>query len=114
MENSALREDFNSTGIGEMPIDLTKEQGLRSVALMLAIRYHTETIIKDADYLQKMIDREEKMKFSNAPDAESWHLKPSTVSAVMHIAREFEAFLLGKPSVITDVKLDGQNIQIGK
>jgi hypothetical protein len=96
--------EFNDLAdVRDMQLDLTKEEKLRSAALIMAIRYHVETIIKDADYLQAMIAREKEMQFSNDPDKELWHLRPSTVTSVVHIAAEFERFLKGEPSSIASV-----------
>jgi hypothetical protein len=64
------------------PLDLTHEEKLRTTALMMAIRYHVDTIIKDANMYQTMV-------------AQGKHLTPSTVGLVIHIAREFEGFLRG-------------------
>ncbi len=97
--------------LADMPLDLTPEQKLRAGALLMAIRYHIDTIIKDPEYLKVMIEREEKMKFSNDPDKDLWHLKPTTVKKVIHIANEFEAFLKGERSAIQSVSIDGQEIE---
>jgi hypothetical protein len=82
--------------VGDMKLDLTKEEKLRTAALMLGIRYHVDTIIKDPRYLELMIQREKEAKYSpgdGSPD--DWHLRPSTVIAVIHCAQEFEQYLLG-------------------
>lgn len=83
--------------IGNMELDLTKEEKLRTAALIMAIHYHVETIVKDAAMYQAMVNRQE-------------HLKPSTVERVVRIAEEFERFLLGKPSVVEPIGFqdDGQ------
>ena len=81
--------------IADMSLDLTKDEKLRSASLILAIRYHVDTIIKDPRYLEIMIAREKEAKFSNDPEAEQWHLRPTTVEAVVHIAMAFEHFLKG-------------------
>ena len=90
-------EDFQQLAdIRNMELNMTDGQKLRAAALVMAIRYHTETIIKDPAYLQLMMQKEKEAKFSNDPDAQLWHLKPTTVDAVIHIAQSFEAFLLGQ------------------
>lgn len=117
MENNAFKDDISSIpGIGDMEVTLTPDESKRSMALMLAIRYHTETIIKDSEYLKTMIAYEEKMKFSNDPEKELWHLKPTTVSAVIHIGNEFYNFITGKPAIIDgkqlkEVELGGRSVQ---
>lgn len=92
--------------VADMKIDLNKEEKLRSMSLMLGIRYYTDTIIKDAAYLQLMMQREKEAKFSNDPeDAVLWHLKPASVNGVIRCAQEFEQYLLGnRPGVVLQIK----------
>lgn len=109
--SESMAEDFDQVlDVRDMKLDLTKDEKLRTAALMMAIRYHTETIIKDAAYLQLMMQREKEAKFSNDPDMEMIHLRPSTVTAVVHIAREFENFLLGKPSSVASIEVNGERL----
>ncbi len=67
--------------IGDMPLDLTKEEKLRVTALMLVIRYHVETIIKEGTLYQAM-----------RMDPEV-HLRPTTTMMVIDIAGNFEEYL---------------------
>lgn len=103
--------------VSGMNLEMTKDQKLRAAALILGIRYHVDTIIKDAEYLKVMIEKEREAKFSNDPDAQMWHLRPTTVNRVIHIANEFEQFLLGNRSqiaAITDETIrsdDGERAQ---
>lgn len=92
--------------IADAHLDLTKDQKLRMAALMLAIRYHVDTIIKDARYLELMLQKEKEAKFSNDPDAAIWHLNPSTTERVVQIAQSFESFLRG-PSIDEERKPRG-------
>ena len=71
-------------GVGDMELDLTKDERLRAAALIMAIRYHVETIVKDAAMYQAMM-------------ASDKHLEPTTVDRVVLIAEQFERFLLGGP-----------------
>jgi len=110
--SQSMADDFDQIlDVRDMKLDLTKDEKLRTAALMMAIRYHTETIIKDAAYLQLMMQREKEAKFSNDPDIEMIHLRPSTVTAVVHIAREFELFLTGQPSQIASIQVGGERLQ---
>lgn len=86
-----------------MHLALDKSESIRYMALMLGIRYHVETIIKDPRYLELMMQREKEMKFSNDPDKDDWHLRPSTCASVIFCASMFEAYLSGKPSPIKEV-----------
>lgn len=110
MEGS-LKEDLAAIpGIGDMQLALDKDESKRAMALLLAIRYHTETIIKDPEYLKTMIQYEEKMKFSNDPDKEMWHLKPTTVAAVIHIGNEFYSFITGGKGFVDGKEIAGIEI----
>ena len=71
------------------------------------------TIIKDPRYLELMIQKEKEAKFSNDPEQEHWHLRPSTARGVVGIALEFEAYLRGYHSLIASVKLGGEEIGPG-
>lgn len=66
-------------------LDLTKDEKLRTTALMLAIKQYTDFICKDADMYKEIMMRNGSMK-------------PATVSGVVSMAIEFEAFLLGRYS----------------
>ena|SRR5579859_4197399 len=97
--------------VSEMKLDLTKDEKLRSASLLLAIRYHVDTIIKDAKYLELMMQREKEAKFSNDPEEQlRWHLQPTTVGAVLRIAQEFEQFLLGNRSAIASMEVNGEPV----
>lgn len=104
------------TDVADMRLDLDPAQKLRTVALMMGIRYYTDTIIKDAAYLELMLRREKEMKFSNEPDAvkDLWHLRPANVGAVIYCAQEFEAFLLGHRSRIGGIKVGDEEIGPGQ
>src|SRR3990167_1422772 len=91
--------------VSNMKLDLDREQKLRTVALMMGIRYYTDTIIKDPEYLKTMIAHEENMKFSNDPEKEIWHLRPANVNSVIHCAAEFEQFLMGNRSRFTRIQI---------
>jgi hypothetical protein len=99
------------TDISEMKLDLTQDEKIRTVSLMMGIRYHVDTIIKDPRYLEVMIQREKEAKFSNEPDQEHWHLRPSTARGVVGIALEFEAYLRGYHSHFASIEFDGEKIE---
>lgn len=110
-DNDEMSKTLNEvTDISDMNLDLNKEQKMRTVALMLGIRYYTDTIIKDPAYLQVMIAREKEMQFSNDPGKELWHLRPANVHSVIHCASEFEQFLLGNRSLIAEVQVGDEVI----
>lgn len=92
-------------GVTDMQLDLNPQQKIRAAALIMAIRYYTDTIIKDGDYLRAMMEKEREMKFSNDPNAADWSLRPANSMAVVRIAGEFAAYLLGEPSSIESVTL---------
>ena len=101
-EDRAMMETMEIVpDVADMKLDLTKEEKLRATSLMLGIRYYTDTIIKDAAYLQLMMQREKEAKFSNDPDEQVlWHLRPASVNGVIRCAQEFEQYLLGnRPGV---------------
>lgn len=97
--------------ISEMEMNLSQDEKLRTVALMMGIRYHVDTIIKDPRYLEIMIQREKEAKFSNEADQEHWHLRPTTARAVVGCALEFEAYLRGYRSHILSVEFDGEKVE---
>lgn len=98
--------DALPSDVSNMELALPPEQKVRMVSLMMGIRYYTETIIKDAAYLQLMMQREKEAKFSNdAEEQHLWHLKPASVNGVLRCAQEFEQFLLGnRPGVVLKIK----------
>lgn len=96
--------------VRDMNLNLDPVQKVRTVALMLGIKYYTDTIIKDATYLQLMMSREKEMKFSNEPDAALWHLRPASVNGVIACAQEFENFLLGNRSAVQSIKIGDETI----
>ena len=99
--------------IREITLDLTKPEKVRTVALMMGIRYHVDTIIKDPKYLELMMQKEKEAKFSNDPDRELWHLRPSTALGVVTIATMFEAYLLGQPSPIASIRYGDDELPPG-
>jgi hypothetical protein len=60
----------------EQTLDLTHAEKLRATALMMAIRYHVETIVKDAPMLQTLL-------------AQGRSLTPTDEDAVIRIAKKF-------------------------
>lgn len=83
-EGSPLHEiAFNPM---DAPLDLTKNEKLRTTALMLAIQYVTETICKDAEMYRAL-------------KQDGQHLATANVPHVVTCAINFEAFLLGRVTV---------------
>src|SRR5688572_28157537 len=97
-EREVLGGPFDAGPMGNVKLTLDKTESLRAIALMMGLRYATDTIIKDPEYLKVMIQREKDAKFSNEPNPEPFMLRPTTVARVVHAAAEFEAFLLGERS----------------
>jgi hypothetical protein len=76
-----MDEDFGLTPqIADTPLDLTKDEKLRSMALMLAIRHHGDTVIKDAGIYQQY-----KMEGRN--------MQPLNDELVIATAVRYEAFI---------------------
>jgi hypothetical protein len=101
------------TDVRDMELSLSQDEKIRTISLMMGIRYHVDTIIKDPRYLELMISKEKEAKFSNDPEQEHWHLRPSTARGVVGIALEFEAYLRGYHSAIASVKFGGEEIAPG-
>lgn len=85
---------LEDAGVGFDPatqhLDLSKDEKLRTTALMLAIQGYKELIIKDAEYLRAVSDL--------ARRDEGPKLQGATMDAMVHAAIKFEAFLLGRYS----------------
>ena len=79
----------------EMNLSLTKEEKLRATALLLATRYYIETICKDGNLYQAMVNR-------------GVTLTPATSVSLVRIAGEFENYLLGKKCSIASVEIGGE------
>jgi hypothetical protein len=75
---------------GNMTVDLTKAEKLRTTALMLAINAYEKLIIKDAEYLREAN--------AQARSGEGPKIQPATMNAMVQAAINFEAFLLGRYS----------------
>jgi hypothetical protein len=73
---------------GQMTVDLTKGQKLRTTALMMAIQSYDKLIIKDAD-MYLAICREEGRKNPN------FTIQPATMNAIVDAAVQFEMFIAG-------------------
>ena len=99
------------TDVRDMELNLSPDEKIRTLSLMMGIRYHVDTIIKDPRYLELMISKEKEAKFSNDPGQEHWHLRPSTARGVVGIALEFEAYLRGHHSVFAAVSFGGEEIE---
>lgn len=83
--------------IENMKLDLSKEEKLRTIALMLGIRYHVETICKDAEAMRELASR-------------NVHLSPTTAEKVIGVACQFEKYLCGEVKVITYEVETGEDI----
>lgn len=111
MPDEMLDQIAESVDVREMKLDLEPAQKLRTIALMMGIRYYTDTIIKDPQYLQLMMQKEKEAAYSNNPqERELWHLRPANVLGVLNCAEAFEAFLLGKPSNIASIKYGEEEV----
>lgn len=67
----------------DMSLDLTREEKLRATALMMAVSYHKETIIKDGSMYQTMT-------------AQGKNLRDSAPQQVVDAAIVFEGYLRGQ------------------
>lgn len=73
-------------------LDLSKEEKRRTTALMLAINGYKELIIKDADYLREMHNKDrELVSRGEAPVCRS-----ATMDAMVMAAMKFDDFISGK------------------
>ncbi len=71
-----------------MGLDLTKEEKVRTTALMLAINYHVDTIIRETGMLRYQTDR-------------GMEVTPTTARRVVEIADTFAAWITsGKLEVV--------------
>lgn len=90
--SQAMIEDMQAMPVvGDIKLELTPGQKLRTVALMMAIRYHTETIVKDGVMYQALM-------------ASGRNLEPTTYMKVVQIAMAFEAYLLMGPDSDEEVR----------
>lgn len=69
-------------GVSDMKLDLTKEEKTRTLALMLALKYHSDTICRDADMMREL-------------RSQGVTLTPSQAHKVVAQACVFEMFLRG-------------------
>jgi hypothetical protein len=72
----------NIPAITDMPLDMTHDEKLRMTALMMAVSYHKETIVKDGQMYQTM-------------KAQGTNLRASSPKQVVDAAIVFEAYLRG-------------------
>lgn len=72
----------NVRGVLEMNLDLTRDEKLRATALMMAVSYHKETIVKDGAMYQTM-------------KANGTNLRASDPKQVLDAALVFEGYLRG-------------------
>lgn len=76
-----MSEEFaNVPDVVDMPLDLTKDEKLRVTALMLAIKYYTDTIVSDGQLYQAMVSTGKV-------------LAPATAMGVVDVACKFAAYL---------------------
>lgn len=80
------------------PLDMSKGEKMRTTALMLAIKYYTDTICKDADMYNAIVMRNGTMR-------------PATSLGVINAALQFENFLLGKA---TNVEFEDEDAGGGR
>lgn len=64
-------------------LSLSKEEKRRTTALMLAIKYHADTIVQDADMYRELVRNQA-------------HLTPTTCAKVVGIAAQFDQFIAGQ------------------
>lgn len=83
----------------QMSLGLTGGEGRRAMALTMAISYYTKTIIPDAEYLREI------KRDTNT------HVGPVSVTTLISIAHEFDAFLCGEQSSISNIEFAGERIE---
>ena len=84
-------------------LDLSKEEKRRTTALMLAIQGYKELIIKDADYLREMHNKDREGQSRGEPPL----IKPATVDAMVVAACKFDAFIAGEIRAANQPALGG-------
>jgi hypothetical protein len=92
--------DLVDTGVDavlDAPLGLSPEEGCRVTALMLATKYHTETIVKDA-------------QLYNALKMDGKELTQSSTMSVVKIAAEFEHYI--RHGLVTVEAHDGDRIEV--
>ena len=73
--------------VANMQLDLTKDEKLRTTALMLAVRYHQDTVVKEGELYQQMkMDQKQ--------------LRTTSAKIVVEYAWEFEQYLRGESEVV--------------
>lgn len=81
----------------EMNLDLTRDEKLRATALMMAVSYHKETIVKDGSMYQTM-------------KANGTNLRASDPKQVLDAALVFEGYLRGHYNeLVTEIALSVQH-----
>ena len=73
-------EDRGFEPVMDVAFDLTKGEKLRTTALMLAIRFYTDTIVKDAQMYQTMM-------------AGGKNMRPASSEGVIEVAANFELYI---------------------
>lgn len=71
--------------VSDMAPGMDRDMMVRSAALVMAIRYHVEAIVKDGDLYREMT------RATNGPA-----LVPTSEETVVRIARRFESYLRGE------------------
>lgn len=80
--------------VGDAKLDLTHEEALRATALVMAIRYHSDAVIKDgAMYQQKKLDGS--------------NIEPTSTTLVLQWAIDFERYLRGDYAEMVDQLVGG-------
>lgn len=86
-------EHYNLPGITDQPMGLTREEHRRSTALIMAIKYHTETIIKDGTLY-------------NAMKMDGKNFTATSVDQVLVIASRMERYI--EHGLVTVKEVDGR------
>ncbi len=80
-----------------MSLDMTRDEKLRATALMMAVSYHKETIVKDGQMYQTM-------------KANGTNLRASDPKQVLDAALVFEGYLRGHYNeLVTEIALSVQH-----
>jgi len=93
-ENEEKLGDLIPAGAEDTPLNLTGEQSIRSMALMMAVKYHSDSIVKDAGMYQQY-------------KAEGKNMQPTSTLVVLQHAMEFERYLRGDYAELANSLIGG-------
>lgn len=81
-QHAILEETDTAFDPASQHLTLSKDEKRRTTALLMAIQYHSQTIVKDAAMYRELVH-------------DNKHLSPSVCEKVIEIAFQFDAFISG-------------------